>query len=122
MTLQEFPQVKRPLDVAVISDLHLGMRGCRAAEVLAYLRSIDPEILVLNGDIGLDGGRRSRSFFGRGFHLLFGGRSLSLLFGDLLSRGSFLLNVFESLFTVERKFRECRRLVVFFLRRLEMFL
>ena len=51
MTLQESPQVKRPLDVAVISDLHLGMRGCRAAEVLAYLRSIDPEILVLNGDI-----------------------------------------------------------------------
>ncbi|MGB1943802.1 MAG: UDP-2,3-diacylglucosamine diphosphatase, partial [Flavobacteriales bacterium] len=51
MTLQEFPQVRRPLDVAVISDLHLGMRGCRAAEVLAYLRSIDPEILVLNGDI-----------------------------------------------------------------------
>ena len=37
--------------MAVISDLHLGMRGCRAAEVLAYLRSIDPEILVLNGDI-----------------------------------------------------------------------
>jgi len=51
MTLQEIPHVKRPLDVAVISDLHLGMRGCRAAEVLAYLRSIDPEILVLNGDI-----------------------------------------------------------------------
>ena len=51
MTLQEIPRVKRPLDVAVISDLHLGMRGCRAAEVLAYLRSIDPEILVLNGDI-----------------------------------------------------------------------
>lgn len=37
--------------MAVISDLHLGMRGCRAAEVLAYLRSIDPQILVLNGDI-----------------------------------------------------------------------
>ena len=51
MTLQESPQVRRPLDVAVISDLHLGMRGCRAAEVLAYPRSIDPEILVLNGNI-----------------------------------------------------------------------
>ena len=37
--------------MAVISDLHLGMRGCRAAEVLRYLKSIDPEILVLNGDI-----------------------------------------------------------------------
>jgi len=48
MTLQEFPQGRRPLDVAVISDSHLGMRGCRAAEVLSYLRSIDLEILVLN--------------------------------------------------------------------------
>ena len=37
--------------MAVMSDLHLGMCGCKAAEVLAYLRSIDPEILVLNGDI-----------------------------------------------------------------------
>jgi len=51
MTLQEPPLLKRPVEVAVISDLHLGMRGCRAAEVLRYLKSIDPEILVLNGDI-----------------------------------------------------------------------
>tara|TARA_X000000950_G_scaffold252561_1_gene314763 strand:- start:464 stop:1312 length:849 start_codon:yes stop_codon:yes gene_type:complete len=51
MTLQESPYLKRPVEVAVISDLHLGMRGCRAAEVLQYLKSIDPEILVLNGDI-----------------------------------------------------------------------
>lgn len=42
---------KRRVQVAVISDLHLGMRGCRAEEVLSYLRSIDPEILVLNGDV-----------------------------------------------------------------------
>ncbi|MDA0729218.1 MAG: UDP-2,3-diacylglucosamine diphosphatase [Bacteroidetes bacterium] len=51
MTLQEQPLLKRPVEVAVISDLHLGMRGCRATEVLRYLKSIDPEILVLNGDI-----------------------------------------------------------------------
>lgn len=51
MTLQEPPYLKRPVELAVISDLHLGMRGCRAAEVLRYLKSIDPEILVLNGDI-----------------------------------------------------------------------
>ena len=51
MTLQEQPLLKRPVEVAVISDLHLGMRGCRAAEVLRYLKSIDPEVLVLNGDI-----------------------------------------------------------------------
>ncbi len=51
MTLQEPPYLKRRVELAVISDLHLGMRGCRAAEVLRYLKSIDPEILVLNGDI-----------------------------------------------------------------------
>jgi len=51
MTLQEPPYLKRHVELAVISDLHLGMRGCRAAEVLRYLKSIDPEILVLNGDI-----------------------------------------------------------------------
>ena len=43
--------IKRKVSLAVISDLHLGMRGCRAHEILAYLQSIDPEVLVLNGDI-----------------------------------------------------------------------
>ena len=51
MTLQEQPLLKRPVELVVISDLHLGMRGCRAAEALRYLKSIDPEVLVLNGDI-----------------------------------------------------------------------
>lgn len=42
---------KRTIDVAVISDVHLGTTGCRAEELLAYLSSINPSILVLNGDI-----------------------------------------------------------------------
>jgi UDP-2,3-diacylglucosamine pyrophosphatase LpxH len=42
---------KRLLDVAVISDLHLGTYACRSNEALAYLKSIDPQILILNGDI-----------------------------------------------------------------------
>ncbi len=42
---------KRAVDVAVISDLHLGTYGCRASEVLTYLKSISPRLLVLNGDI-----------------------------------------------------------------------
>ncbi len=42
---------KRKLEVVVISDVHLGTYGSRAAELVAYLDSIDPEILVLNGDI-----------------------------------------------------------------------
>jgi UDP-2,3-diacylglucosamine pyrophosphatase LpxH len=43
--------VKREVEVAVISDVHLGTYGCHAKELLQYLKSIQPEILVLNGDI-----------------------------------------------------------------------
>lgn len=42
---------KRKLDVAVISDVHLGTFGCRAEELLSYLKTIDPKVLILNGDI-----------------------------------------------------------------------
>ncbi len=42
---------KRKLDVAVLSDIHLGTYGCHAREVNRYLKSIDPKILILNGDI-----------------------------------------------------------------------
>jgi len=42
---------KRPVDVVVLSDLHLGTYGSRAKEVAHYLRSIAPQMLILNGDI-----------------------------------------------------------------------
>ncbi len=42
---------KRKLDIAVISDVHLGTYGCRAKELCRYLSTIDPAILILNGDI-----------------------------------------------------------------------
>ena len=42
---------KRKLDVAIISDVHLGTYGCRADELSRYLSTIDPTTLVLNGDI-----------------------------------------------------------------------
>lgn len=42
---------KRKLDYAVISDTHLGTYGCKASELLNYLKSIDPKVLILNGDI-----------------------------------------------------------------------
>ncbi|MDT0690185.1 UDP-2,3-diacylglucosamine diphosphatase [Salegentibacter sp. F188] len=42
---------KRKLDVVVISDVHLGTFGCHAKELCAYLDSIQPEKLILNGDI-----------------------------------------------------------------------
>lgn len=43
--------MKRPVEVVVLSDLHLGTIGCHAVELLQYLNSIQPRILVLNGDI-----------------------------------------------------------------------
>ena len=42
---------KRPVDLVVISDVHLGTYGCHAKELLHYLKSIKPKTLVLNGDI-----------------------------------------------------------------------
>jgi UDP-2,3-diacylglucosamine pyrophosphatase LpxH len=42
---------RRNLEVAVISDLHLGTFGCHASEIVQYLKTIRPKILVLNGDI-----------------------------------------------------------------------
>lgn len=42
---------RRRLDVVVVSDVHLGTYGCHAAELLRYLKSVRPRVLVLNGDI-----------------------------------------------------------------------
>ena len=42
---------KRQVEVAVLSDIHLGTYGCQAKEVVRYLKSIQTDILVLNGDI-----------------------------------------------------------------------
>lgn len=42
---------RRCVDVAVLSDLHLGTYGCHASEIVTYLKSISPQILILNGDV-----------------------------------------------------------------------
>ena len=42
---------RRTVDVVVISDIHLGTYACRSNEILNYLRSISPKLLILNGDI-----------------------------------------------------------------------
>lgn len=42
---------KRQIEVAIISDTHLGTHGCQAKPLLNYLNSIEPQTLVLNGDI-----------------------------------------------------------------------
>ena len=52
----------RKLEVSVISDFHLATRACKAKTILKYLKSINPGILVLNGDI-IDSWRFSRNYF-----------------------------------------------------------
>ncbi|OIQ15350.1 MAG: UDP-2,3-diacylglucosamine hydrolase [Flavobacterium sp. MedPE-SWcel] len=42
---------KRIVDLVVLSDVHLGTYGCHAKELLSYLSTIKPKILILNGDI-----------------------------------------------------------------------
>jgi UDP-2,3-diacylglucosamine pyrophosphatase LpxH len=42
--------VKRNLDILVISDLHLGIYGSEADEVLAYLKTVEAKKIVINGD------------------------------------------------------------------------
>ncbi len=42
---------KRDVEIVVLSDIHLGTRGCHAKELIKYLKSIKPGILILNGDI-----------------------------------------------------------------------
>ncbi|MCL5129708.1 MULTISPECIES: UDP-2,3-diacylglucosamine diphosphatase [unclassified Algibacter] len=44
-------KIKRKIEIAVISDVHLGTYGCHAKHLLTYLNSIDPKKLILNGDI-----------------------------------------------------------------------
>jgi UDP-2,3-diacylglucosamine pyrophosphatase LpxH len=52
----------RQLDIAVISDLHLATYACKPKKILKYLKSIKPQMLVLNGDI-IDSWRFSRNYF-----------------------------------------------------------
>lgn len=54
--------IKREIDIAIISDVHLGTYGCHAKELLKYLKSIKPKMLILNGDI-IDIWQFSKSYF-----------------------------------------------------------
>jgi len=53
---------KRRIEIAVISDVHLGTYQSHAEELLAYLSSIRPKKLILNGDI-IDRGQSARTYF-----------------------------------------------------------
>lgn len=53
---------RRKIDICIISDVHLGTHGCRAEDLLYYLHSIDPHLLILNGDI-IDGWNFKKNYF-----------------------------------------------------------
>jgi len=53
---------ERRVDAVVVSDIHLGTYGCQAKQLVAYLKSISPEVLILNGDI-IDIWQFSKSYF-----------------------------------------------------------
>lgn len=42
---------KRKIDLLVLSDIHLGTYGCQSKELLNYMNSVKPKVVVLNGDI-----------------------------------------------------------------------
>lgn len=53
---------KRKLEVVVLSDVHLGSHECHADELLSYLSSIQPNILILNGHI-IDKANKENYYF-----------------------------------------------------------
>ncbi|MES2762374.1 MAG: UDP-2,3-diacylglucosamine diphosphatase [Bacteroidota bacterium] len=53
---------KRELQLIVISDVHLGTFGCHAKELLHYLKTVNPQTLILNGDI-IDMWNFSKNYF-----------------------------------------------------------
>ena len=52
----------RTVDICVISDVHLGTYGCHADELMTYLKSIKPKVLVINGDF-IDAWQFKKKFF-----------------------------------------------------------
>ena len=54
--------MKRKIDLVVISDVHLGTYGCKADELLSYLKTIKPKKLILNGDF-IDIWQFKKSYF-----------------------------------------------------------
>ncbi len=59
---QKDEKKSREVEAVVISDTHLGTRSCKAKELLAYLKSVRTNHLILNGDI-IDIWQFSKSYF-----------------------------------------------------------
>jgi UDP-2,3-diacylglucosamine pyrophosphatase LpxH len=64
----KIPLIKRKIEIAVVSDVHLGTYTCHAKQLLTYLNSIEPKKLILNGDI-IDAWQFGKGYFPKS-HLL----------------------------------------------------
>ena len=53
---------RRDVEIVILSDIHLASYGCHAKELVAYLKSVNPKLLILNGDI-IDGWAFSKKYF-----------------------------------------------------------
>lgn len=53
---------KRNVEIVILSDVHLATYGCHALELVAFLKSVSPKLLILNGDI-IDGWAFSKKYF-----------------------------------------------------------
>ena len=60
--MQSGPRPAIQVRTAFISDIHLGSRDCRADLVLDFLRRVQPDELILVGDI-IDIWSLRRSFY-----------------------------------------------------------
>ncbi len=49
--MEKTKKKKRRVDILVLSDIHLGTYGCHAIELMKYLKSVRPKMVILNGDI-----------------------------------------------------------------------
>lgn len=43
--------MKRKVEILIISDTHLGTFGAQAKKLLRYLNSIEPQMVIINGDL-----------------------------------------------------------------------
>jgi UDP-2,3-diacylglucosamine pyrophosphatase LpxH len=53
---------KREVEVVVLFRHSFGTYGCHAKELVAYLKSVSPKVLILNGDV-IDGWAFSKRYF-----------------------------------------------------------
>ena len=42
---------KRDVEIVILSDIHLATYGCHATELVAFLKSVNPKLLILNGNL-----------------------------------------------------------------------